>query len=259
LIREQGKTLRLALLKDVPVPWDLVWNWQSVVSLWKQAAEAGADLFVTPECFLDGYAAAEKDWSVERFARIAQERASSTYVEGARELARRYRMHALFCYTEKRAGNCYNTALLLDDEGRPIGHYDKTHLLDHDTRFAPGADLPVFATRLGKIGVVICADRRWPETVRVLRVRGAELVLVPSYGMCHEANEWWMRTRAYENEVHLAFCHPNVAFICDPQGQVPAKLQSNVPAVLIADIDLSTNPSHMLPHRRPGLYTPLCE
>lgn len=251
--------LRLALLKHVPVKWELGENWQTITTLWRRAADVHADLFVMPECFLDGYSAAAKDWTVDRFNSVAQERETSSYVAEARRLAREYRMHAVFCYTENRGGHYYNTALLLDDRGETIGHYDKTHLLDHDLRFAPGADLPVFDTTLGRMGMVICADRRWPETVRVLRVRGAELVLIPSYGMHHEANEWWMRTRAYENEVHLAFCHPNVAFVCDPRGKVPHKLRSNVPDILVADVDLSTNPNGMFDHRRPELYGPLAE
>ena len=249
--------LRLALLKDVPVKWELARNWLTIAALWKQAAEAGADVFVMPECFLDGYAVAAKDWTAERFAQVGQDRSKSSYVAEARRLAGQYRMHATLCLTENRGGHFYNTALLLDDRGEMVGSYDKTHLLDHDARFAPGADLPVFPTALGKIGIVICADRRWPETVRVLRVRGAELILIPSYGMHHEANEWWMRTRAYENEVHLAFCHPNVGFVCGPRGDLLAKLESNVPDVLVADVDLSTNADRMLKSRRPELYRSL--
>lgn len=252
-------TLRLALLKDVPLKWDLAANWKTIAALWKRAADAKADLFLMPECYLDGYAVSAKDWTPEKFAAVAQDRSTSTYVDQARRLTREYRMHATLCLTENRGGHFYNTALLLSDRGEIIGSYDKTHLLDHDTRFAPGADLPVFPTALGKLGFVICADRRWPETVRVLRVRGAELILIPSYGMHHEANEWWMRTRAYENEVHLAFCHPNVALVCGPRGDILAKLESNVPDILLADLDLSSNLDRMLKHRRPELYRSLVD
>jgi predicted amidohydrolase len=64
-----------------------------------------------------------------------------------------------------------------------------------------------------------------------------------------------MRTRSYENENFLAFVHPNVAFVSDPKGQILAKLQSNVPGMLICDVDLSlvTDTNHMK-DRRPELY-----
>ena len=110
----------------------------------------------------------------------------------------------------------------------------------------------------GKTGVLICADRRWPETARVLRLKGARLTIIPAYGMWHMDNEWWMRTRAYENENFVAFTHPNVAFIADPKGQIIAKLQSNVPGMLVADLDLSlVTDVHHLRDRRPELYEEL--
>jgi len=94
-------------------------------------------------------------------------------------------------------GDCYNAALLFNRKGEIIGRYYKTHLQSQDLKYSPGKDLPVFETDFGKVGIVICADRRWPEAVRALRVKGAELILNPSYGMWGEANEWWLRTRAY--------------------------------------------------------------
>ena len=105
---------------------------------------------------------------------------------------------------------------------------------------------------------MICADRRWPETARVLRLRGAKLTLIPSYGMWHEDNEWWMRTRAYENENFVAFAHPNVAFVANPKGKILAKLQSNVPGMLVVDVDLSevTEDKH-IKDRQPALYKDL--
>ena len=101
---------------------------------------------------------------------------------------------------------------------------------------------------------MICADRRWPETARTLRVRGAEIIMNPTYGMWHLENEWWMRTRSYENELYICFTHPQIALITDPEGNVAAKLQSSVPDVLIEDINLSHNPDVMFRHRRADIY-----
>ncbi len=251
---QQQDRIRLGLFTAMPVKWDLEANWKVFESTVEAYSEQRLDLVVTPECFLDGYAASASDWTPERFERIAQD-AASPYLARLRALAERQRTFILFGYTEMRDGKFYNTALLVDRGGRQLGRYSKTHLQNHDLRFAPGSDLPVFDTPWGKLGVLICADRRWPETARVLRLKGARLTLIPSYGMWHLDNEWWMRTRAYENENFVAFTHPNVAFVADPHGRIAAKLQSNRPGILVYDADLAevTETRH-LRDRRPELY-----
>lgn len=138
--------------------------------------------------------------------------------------------------------------------GNIRGIYRKTHLLDHDTVYLPGKDLPVWETPFGTIGIMICADRRWPETPRTLRVRGARLIMNPSYGMHHIDNEWWMRTRSYENEIYICFTHPEVALVTGPCGRIEAKLVSSLPDVLVHDIDMADMPDVMYRHRRPDLY-----
>jgi predicted amidohydrolase len=255
---EDANKVRVGLFTAMPVKWDLEANWSTFERLVDAHAASGIDIIVTPECFLDGYAAAAKDWTPEKFDRIAQDFSSSAYLARLRALAERRRVTILFGYTEKKDGKYYNAALMVDRNGKTVRQYYKTHLQAHDLRFTAGQELPVFDTDWGKLGVLICADRRWPETARVLRLRGSRLTLVPSYGMWHEDNEWWMRTRSYENENFLAFVHPNVAFVTDPKGKIIAKMQSNVPGILVCDIDLSqvTEEKHMK-DRRPELYRDL--
>ena len=247
--------VRLGLLTAMPTKWDLEGNWQIFEHTFLAHANQGLDLVVTPEAFLDGYAVEAKDWTQERFNLIAQDVTTSPYIARVRALAAKYKTAILFGFTEKANGHLYNCALLVDREGRIVGHYHKTHLQEEDVRFSPGMDLPVFDMPWGKTGVLICADRRWPETARVLRLRGAGIILIPSFGMWGLDNEWWMRTRAYENENFVAFAHPNEAFVADPKGQLVAELQSNVPSMLVVDVDLSkvTDTVH-LRDRRPELY-----
>jgi len=250
--------VRLGLFTAMPAKWDPETNWRVFEETVARHAGEKPDLIVTPECWLDGYAAAAKDWTPERFASIAQDEKTSPYIAKVRQMAEKYRTSILFGYTEAREGKFYNAALMIDKNGKTVGRYYKTHLQAHDLRFAPGDDLPVFDTDFGKAGVMICADRRWPETARVLRLRGARITLVPSYGMWHIDNEWWMRTRAYENENFLAFAHPNVAFVVDPKGQIVSKHQSNVPGMLISDINLGeVTTDHHIKDRRPELYREL--
>ena len=252
--------LRLGLFTGmVPAKWDLEANWQVFEGTFVAHIKHNKiDLVVTPECFLDGYAAEAQDWSLERFSRIAQDITSSPYIAKVRALARKHNTSIVFGYTENDHGKFYNCALLVDRNGEIGGHYHKTHLQDHDLRFSPGEDLPVFETAWGKCGILICADRRWPETARVLRVRGARITLVPSFGMWHLDNEWWMRTRSYENENFVVFVHPHVAFVVRSTGQIVAKLQSNVPSMLVCEIDLSqvSDKAHIR-DQRPELYDDL--
>jgi predicted amidohydrolase len=251
----EGRTVRLGLFTALPVPWDLEQNWAAFERTFLAHARDGLDVVVTPECFLDGYAVSAADWTPEHFGHIAQDVSTSPYIARVRALAETYKTAILFGLTERAGSRLYNCALMVDQNGRVAGHYHKTHLQTHDLRFSPGEDLPVLTMPWGKTGVLICADRRWPETARVVRLKGAGLLLIPSYGMWHEENEWWMRTRSYENENFLAFVHPHVAFVSDPQGQIVAKLQSNVPGMLMCDVDLSrvTETMH-IKDRRPELY-----
>ena len=76
----------------------------------------------------------------------------------------------------------YNSALLYNRAGEPAGIYNKVHCRGHDRKFVAGGDLPVFGSDFGLFGVVICADRRWPETVRALALRGARIIFNPTYG-----------------------------------------------------------------------------
>ena len=104
---------------------------------------------------------------------------------------------------------------------------------------------------------MICADRRWPEVARTLRLQGARLILNPSYGMHHEANEWWMRTRACENQCFVAFAHPRVSFVAGPDGNLAAKRAEDTPGVLVCDLDLSqAREDNHLADQRPELACP---
>ena len=90
-----------------------------------------------------------------------------------------------------------------------------------------------------------------------MKVKGAEILINPTYGMSHEFNEWMMRTRAYENELYIAFAHPRVSFLCGPKGDLEAKLLTSVTGTLICDVDLDKKIDKMVPHRQPDLYSAL--
>ena len=110
-------------------------------------------------------------------------------------------------------------------------------------------------TALGRWGTVICMDRQLPETSRILAVKGAQLILVPAWGMYGEINDVMMRTRAFENGVHVLFVHPRRCLIIDPDGTVIAQDKGNGDEVVTAHVTLSPSGTHgPIRRRRPEIY-----
>ena len=242
------------MLKDVPEKWDTDRNWSVFVDQFEKHGSL-VDIFVTPECYLDGYAVTEKDWTVERFAKVSLRVENSDRIDEVRRMAEEKQTAIVFGFSEILDGGFYNCALLVGKSGEIVGKYHKTHLQAHDLRFHRGDHLSAFDLDCARVGMVICADRRWPESMRAIRLDGAEICLMPTYGMWHDDNEWWMRTRSYENQMFVCFTHPKVSLITDPKGKVAAKLQSNFSDVLVHTVDLSeVSEENHLEHRRPELY-----
>jgi len=256
---QSSRKIRVGLIKSVPAVWDLEANWNTFEELAKQAIERGAQLICTPEGFLDGYPIDydKPGLSEERLRQASQTVEGDNYLRRAKQFAQQHSVHLVFGFSERAKAGNYNAAALIDDDGKLLGCYHKTHLLNGEERwFLPGKELPVWQTKLGKIGIMICMDRNFPEVPRTLKLRGAELIMVPSYGGWSLANEWKMKTRAYDNECFMCFTHPHVSFIVGPRGKVAEKLEGPLPGVLVYDIDLSATTKIKTPHRRPELYEP---
>ena len=253
----------LALMRAEPVAWDLAKNFEAFLAGVELAVQSSAGILITPECWLDGYASAAPDSTPAKIRGIAQDLETSPYLRQVAEMARTRRLFICFGFTALEHGKAYNAAGLWDDQGRRVGLYYKTHLQAHDLQYEPGNELPVWQTPWGQVGIMICADRRWPETVRALRLQGARLILNPTYGMSGDLNEAMMRTRSYENQCFIAFTHPRQSLLTDPAGRVVAKQDSakaEAPAILVRTIDLSTaKDNNHLQDRRPEIYRVLTE
>ncbi len=245
--------MRIGLLQTTPRDLDPAYNAAFLEKMARRAAEDGVELLMTCECYMDGYCARLEEVDAARLRTVALP-ADSPYLARVRALCRELKMGMILGYTALEGDEMKNTALLLGPDGEEIGRYCKMHLHAHDKKFAPGDSFPVFDTPWGRVGMLICADRRWPEAARSLRIQGAEMILIPTYGVCHERNFAWMCTRAYENECYLAFCHPQQSFVFDSGGHVLSFLQTNVPSVLVCDIDVENRDSGMFELRRTDAY-----
>ncbi|MCB9770541.1 MAG: hypothetical protein H6752_20270 [Candidatus Omnitrophica bacterium] len=247
--------LTIGQLRGVPPKWEVEKNFQTFLDILPEASQKGVDVLITPECWLDGYAAPDKTSTPEKLREVAQDLDTSPYLARVAKEADERDMYICFGFTSLEHGCIYNTAALWDRDGKLVGVYHKTHLQTHDLQYSFGEALPVWDTEFGPVGTMICADRRWPETARTLRVKGAKLILNPTYGMCHLENEWWMRTRGYENQCYIAFTHPKVGFVVGPKGEIVGKGEGEEPALNVVEIDLSkAKDDNHIRDRRPELY-----
>ncbi|MHC4485919.1 MAG: carbon-nitrogen hydrolase family protein [Planctomycetota bacterium] len=215
------------------------------------------DVVVTPEGFLDGYVATEKSVTKDGMVRYAIDPQTSRYTPAVSDWARRNRAWIIYGCARKAADGVYNTALIYNRRGRLVGMYDKLHLQRHDQKYTPGKHLNVYKSDFGLFGVMICADRRWPETARTLTLQGARVIFNPTYGMHGDLNLCMMRTRAYENGIFIVFTHPGQSLITGPDGAVVCNNEDKGQTYTVTEIDLSKAPADTSGHiidRRTDVY-----
>jgi len=252
--------IRVAQVKVVPVKGALEANHRRLMAVLAEIAGYRPDVVVTPECFLDGYVATEQEITRQNIGQYAIDPGASAYIRQAGNWAASQRCWLVLGCTRVVPGGVANSALVLDRAGELAAIYDKVHLQRHDLKYLPGPALPVFPSDFGPFGVMICADRRWPETVRTLVLKGARVIFNPTYGFHDEKNLRMMCTRSYESEVWIAFTHPEQALITGPQGEVVLNETSPEAAFAVSEIDLAAvdtvraGESSHLCARRPDVY-----
>jgi len=212
--------LRVAQIRITPEKGDLDGNFSRLRSALRVLEKHRPDVVVTPECYLDGYVSTEESLTRRALRKFAIDPESSAYTREISDWCARRRTWLIFGCTRKTRAGVFNSALIFNRQGVHVGTYDKTHCQMHDLKYVPGDALPVFDSDFGTFGVMICADRRWPETARTLSLKGARVIFNPTYGMSCDLNLAMMRTRAYENEIFIAFTHPQESLITGPGGEV---------------------------------------
>ncbi len=156
---------------------------------------------------------------------------------------------------ERRHGNLYNTSVLFAPDGSVAAEYSKIHLFGYGSRepevLTPGTSSTVVDTDLGRVGMAVCYDLRFPELFREMTDRGAELLLVAS-AWPHPRVEAWSTlaaARATENQAFLVAANgvgptlsgPSLcghSVIHDPWG-VPVARAGDEPATITATVDLA--------------------
>jgi predicted amidohydrolase len=196
-------------------------NYQRAEKLIEQAARGKAQLVVTTECFLDGYAIKDKTIPLDQYRALGEPIEGGKYYRRLAALADRLDIFLIAGMLEADGDARYNTAVLIDPQGKLVGTYRK-HKLEHElVRNTPGSETPVFSTPLGRIGIMICADRRDPDLVKRLCAGGPTLLICPSGGMFGpKSNDHILQARSKENAMPIVFVHPAEFLVTDPQGAV---------------------------------------
>ena len=166
--------------------------------------------------------------------------------------SRKHEMVIAGSLIEKEEDYYFNTAYIIDTSGEEVARYRKVHLFSmagEDRYFKRGREKIVSDTRIGKLGVIICYDLRFPELVRGLALNGAEVLVVPAQWPKARVYHW--RTlaiaRAIENQLFVVACnrtgwhkkeeYPGNSLIIDPWGEVLSE-GSEKEGFIIAEIDL---------------------
>ena len=250
--------IRIAKVKVYPEKGNMRANHTSLTNILEDIENNhNVDVVVTPEGFLDGYVSTEKSVSKDDMVKYAINPLISGYTQVVSHWAERNKAWVIYGCTRKAANGVFNTALIYNRTGGLGGMYDKLHLQTHDYKYIPGKHLNVYESDFGLFGVMICADRRWPETTRTLTLKGARVIFNPTYGMHGELNLCMMRTRSYENGIFIIFTHPGQSLITGPKGAVVCNNKDKTQKYTITEIDLSealADKSGHIVDRRPDVY-----
>jgi N-carbamoylputrescine amidase len=253
------------------------------VGLINEAARQKVKILCLQELFYGPYFCAEQE---TRWYHLTERVPDGPTVTLVRKLAKKHGMVIVApIYEEEQAGVYYNTAAVIDADGRYLGKYRKTHIPHckpgfwEKFYFRPGnLGYPVFDTAFAKVGVYICYDRHFPEGARALGLNGAEIVLNPSATVAGLSEYLWkleQPAHAVANGYFVGAINRvgheapwgigefyGTSYFCDPRGQVLAEGPRDRDAVVVADLNLDVIEEvrsvwQFFRDRRPDSYGPL--
>jgi predicted amidohydrolase len=220
-------------------------NLEAILAAAEQAAQAGARLVVFPECALTGYCFTSR----EEAAPFA-EPVPGPSTEKLFEEARRSGTTLVVGLLEREGDRIYNAAAVISPEGI-LGTYRKVHLLclGIDRFDQPGdKPFPVFATPAARLGVNICFDCSFPESGRIVKLQGAQILVIPTNWPL-ESDTWAHTPKVRATENHLivvatdrvgeerGFRFAGHSQIVNYDGHVLAEADETEETILYAEVD----------------------
>jgi len=261
-------------------------NLERALRMIEEAASQGANLVLFGETYLNGY---RSDQHLREYStRLDPPDEHVQQLIEASSAHDVYLVMGVSRFGPVMPGNLFNSSVLIGPEG-VVGWYDKVHLGNFvlpDGQVATemvywdvGREYRAFDTRMGRIGLQICRDVRYPEASRTLTLMGAELIVnVTAAPVVNRPQDWrvehFSTTRAHENQVWFVMVgvlgdHPDMPLlggsrIVSPTGQVIGRIDDHVEDILLCDIDLNDVAreralTHVLDRRVPSAYRIIAE
>jgi len=251
----------------------------------EQAAREKVKLLCLQELFYGPYFCAEQE---TRWYELTERVPEGPTVSEMQKLARKHKLAIVVpIYEEDQPGVYYNTAAMIDADGRYLGKYRKTHIPHckpgfwEKFYFRPGnLGYPVFETAFAKVGIYICYDRHFPEGARALGLNGAEIVFNPSATVAGLSEYLWkleQPAHAVANGYFVGAINRvgwekpwkigefyGQSYFCDPRGKIIAEAPRDKDAVVVADLNLDMIEEvravwQFYRDRRPDAYAPLVQ
>lgn len=219
----------------------------------KKAADAGADLILYPEIQLSPFFPQYPNANADKYLMSAEHGYFKEFCRACK--ANKIMAAPNFYFSD--GGKKYDASFLIGGDGGVIGAQKMVHIAQAENfyerdYYAPSDDgFNVFKTPFGKIAIVICFDRHYPESIRTVALKGANLVLIPTANIVGEPDEmfeWEIRVQSFQSSVPIVMCNRagaegNVTFSgqsiwTNANGNVIKRL-GPYEALGMAEIDLS--------------------
>lgn len=192
-------------------PGEIQYNCETVERMLSELSAVHCRLAVLPEM-----------WSCSFPYPVLRDMAQETpaILNRMRNIAQDERMVIAGSLPEASGQSIFNTAYLIDATGEIAGKYRKVHLFspyNEQRLFTPGTSVEVFSTSIGKIGMMVCYDLRFPELARKLALDGAEIICVSALWPNVRIDNWslLLRARANENQLFVIGCNG-----CGTEGKI---------------------------------------
>lgn len=196
---------KVAILQKRSYDREMKQNTDTIIANMALAAENKADILLIPECFITGY-----ELPIDNQDALTDD---CEYINRICAAAKQYHIGVIATALTQGAEKPQNSAYVINKDGRILMKYSKVHTCDFaDERcLESGSEFKVCDFHGIKLGIMICYDREYPESARVLMMKGAEIILVPNDCGAMKPRIQALSTRAYENMVGIAMANPNGA------------------------------------------------
>ncbi|MFV0387161.1 MAG: nitrilase-related carbon-nitrogen hydrolase [Pyrinomonadaceae bacterium] len=258
-------------------------NIENQMTLVEEAARQGVQMLCFQEIFTTPYFCAEQE---TRWYEAVEKVPDGPTVQMMQDVAKQFGMVLIVpIYEEEISGIYYNTAAVIDADGKYLGKYRKTHIPHvapgfwEKFYFRPGnLGYPCFDTAFARVGVYICYDRHFPEGARCLGLNGAEIIFNPSATVAGLSEYLWKLEQPAHAAANGYFVGAinrvgteapwNIgefygqSYFCDPRGQIITEGSRDKDELVVAELDMDKirevrNTWQFFRDRRPDFYAPI--